>query len=262
MALPVHHGISREHQMHASDYAETPFDTLRAAFEALAAEPCPLSIPARELAGLIVPARDVALPEIKRAVWDKSARPAVKRALWAAVVRRAQAGDASWTLAAAGLAYPALAGKVLRACQANPADIHELQAEVLVEFLTALGQLDMDDPRVVDVAGWLAWRAFFASRAFRRAEAAAAAAGSVPLAHGTMPLFPAGHPDVVLARAVRAGVIDRDEADWIGRTCLEQEDPKAVAREYGIALSTFYRRRLEAGRKLAAAIESGDLPSL
>ncbi len=245
--------------MHTAEYDETPFDILRAAFNALLAEPCPMSVPAEELAGVLVTARAFTLPQIKRAVWDSGTRSAVKRALWAAVVRRAQAGDASWTLAAAGLAYPALAGKMLRACRTSPADTHEIQAEVLVEFLTALKQLDVDDPRVVDVPGWLAWRAFYASRAFRRSEAAATGAAAVRLPHSTMPLFPAGHPDLVLARAVRAGVIDRDEADWISRTCLDQQSAKAVAREYGMALSTFYERRVKAGHKLAAAIAAGDL---
>ena len=242
---------------------DTPFDTLRAAFNALTAEPCPMSIPAEELGGFIAPARELALPEVKRLLMAAGTRPAVKRALWNAVVRRAQAGDPSWTLAAAGLVYPALAGNVLRMCRRSEGDVHEIQAEVLVEFLTALRELDLEDPRVTDVAGHLVWRAFYGTRQFRRAEAAAAKRRpEIAESGAVMPLFPEGHPDLVLARAVAAGVIDRDEADWISRTCLDDESASVVAREYGMGLSTFYRRRVAAGHKLAAAIADGDLAAL
>ncbi|WP_034270870.1 hypothetical protein [Actinospica robiniae] len=241
----------------------TPFDTLRVSFDALIAQPCPMAVPAEELSGFISPARALALPEIRRLLMAPGTRPAVKRALWCAVVRRAQAGDASWTLAAAGLAYPGLAGNVLRMCRRSQVDVHEIQAEVLVEFLAALRELDVDDPRVTDVAGHLTWRAFYGTRAFRRREVAAARRRPDPAESGAaMPLFTEGHPDLVLARAVAAGVIDRDEADWISRTCLDAESASVVAREYGMGLSTFYRRRLAAGHKLAAAIADGDLDAM
>lgn len=243
-----------------TSFIETPFDTLRASFQLLLAEPCPMAVPAEEMAGFIAPAREVALPEIKRLLDATGTRPAVKRALWDAMVRRAQAGDPSWTLAAVGLSWRALAGKVLQMCRKSPADAHEIQAEVLTEFLVALREVNLADPRITDVGGWLAWRAFFASRNARRAEAAAAVdRRELPSHTAVMPLVPEGHPDLVLARAVAAGVIDRDEADWISRTCLDQENVKDVAAEYGMGLSTFYRRRVEAGRKLAAAIHAGDL---
>lgn len=241
----------------------TPFDTLRASFDALIAQPCPMVVPAEELAGFIAPARSLALPEIKRLLMAPGTRPAVKRALWNAVVRRAQAGDASWTLAAAGLVYPGLAGSVLRMCRRSQVDVHEIQAEVLVEFLAALRELDLGDPRVNDVAGHLVWRAFYGTRAFRRAENLAAGRRPEPAESVTArPLFAEGHPDLVLARALAAGVIDRDEADWISRTCLDEESATKVAREYGMGLSTFYRRRAAAGHKLAAAIADGDLAAM
>jgi hypothetical protein len=239
---------------------DTPFDTLRAAFEVLIADPCPMAMPADELTGFIAPARELALPEIKRLLMAPGTRPAVKRALWNAVVRRAQGGDASWTLAAVGLVYPALAGNVLRMCRRSEGDVHEIQAEVLVELLTALRELDLDDPRVTDVAGHLVWRAFYGTRQFRRDALAAAKHRPEQVeSAASMPLFTEGHPDLVLARALAAGVIDRDEADWISRTCLDQESATKVAREYGMGLSTFYHRRRAAGHKLAAAIAEGDL---
>jgi len=245
--------------MRTIDPSETPFDTLRHAFAALLADPCPLVIPAGELP-LPAPARDLSLSAVKKLLLDPSTAGAVKRSVWAAIVRRSQRGQSAWTLAAAGLAYPALAGRVLRVCRASAGDAHEIQAEILVEFLTALKDLDVEDPRVTDVAGWLAWRALSASKSFRRREARAAGCGA-GLPSAVIPLFPAGHPDIVLARAVHAGILTRREAEWISRTCLGEESAAAVAKESGIGVSTFYRARLEAGHKLAEAIESGELRS-
>lgn len=237
--------------------ADTPLDTLRRAFAALLEDPCPLVIPANELP-LLTGACDLSLSAAKTLLLDAGTASADKRAVWAAIVRRAQRGESAWTVAAAGLAYPALAGRVLRVCRAHPGEAEEIQAEILVEFLAALMDVDVEDPGIGDVAGYLAWRALNASQAFRRREAAAAGCGK-GLARAVIPLFPAGHPDIVLARAVRAGVVTRDEAEWISRTCLGEESAAQVAKEFGIGLSTFYRRRAEAGHKLAAAIESGDL---
>jgi hypothetical protein len=242
----------------AEQYAETPFDTLRNAFAVLLAEPCPLALSADEVGDVLPSIRELPLPQIKALLLNRSTRPRIKRGLWAAIVRRAQNGEPAWTLAAAGLTYPLLAGRVLRVCRASEGDIAEFQAEVLVELLAALKSVDVDDPAIGDFAGWLAWRAVNTSKSFRAREARAA--GHVKgLAPASAPLLPTGHPDLVLAHAVRAGVIDRAEADWISRTCLDQESAKAVAREYGMGLSTFYERRHKAGRKIAAAIESGDL---
>lgn len=243
--------------MSATGPTDTPLDTLRRAFAALLADPCPLLIPAGELP-FLTPARDLPLLEAKTLLLDAGTASADKRAVWAAIVRRSQQGQSAWTVAAAGLAYPALAGRVLRVCRAYPGEAEEIQAEILVEFLTALKNLDVADPGIGDVAGLLAWRALNASQAFRRREAAAAGCGK-GLARAVIPLFPAGHPDIVLARAVRAGVVTREEAEWISRTCLGEESAAAVAKEFGIGVSTFYRRRAEAAGKLAAAIESGEL---
>lgn len=243
--------------MRAAGPIDTPLDTLRHAFAALLADPCPLVIPAGELP-FLSPARDLPLPQVKALVLDPGTASADKRAVWAAIVRRSQQGQSAWTVAAAGLAYPALAGRVLRVCRAHPGEAEEIQAEILVEFLTALKILDVEDPGIGDVAGYLAWRALNASQAFRRREAAAAGRGA-GLPQAVIPLFPAGHPDIVLARAVRAGVVTRDEAEWISRTCLGEESAAQVAKEFGVGISTFYRRRAEAGRKLAEAIESGQL---
>jgi hypothetical protein len=246
--------------MHAADSYETPFDTLRHAFHALMADPFPLALPGADI-DVATATGDVPLAQIKSLLMAAGTGRAVKRRIWVQIVRRSQQGEAAWTVAAAGLAYPLLAGRVLRACRASAGDVDEFQAEVLVEFLAALKDVDVEDPRITDIAGWLAWRALNASKSFRHREAVAAGCGTgAPSA--VTPLFPAGHPDIVLARAVIAGIVTREEAEWISRTCLGEESAKDVAGEFGMGLSTFYRHRHEAGLKLAAAIDSGELHSV
>ncbi|MEU5996229.1 hypothetical protein ABZ837_00180 [Streptomyces sp. NPDC047197] len=63
---------------------------------------------------------------------------------------------------------------------------------------------------------------------------------------------PVGHPDEVLDRAVRRGVITPREADLIGRTRLEKEGLAELARRTGSGYLTCRTRRTEADERLAA----------
>jgi hypothetical protein len=85
----------------------------------------------------------------------------------------------------------------------------------------------------------------------RLAGRALPAAGSVP------PPRVAGHPDFVLARAVRAGVITVEEADLIGRSRLEGTPMRRIAAARGISPSWACRLRKDAETRLVAAIHSG-----
>jgi hypothetical protein len=146
-------------------------------------------------------------------------------------------------------------------CRNAPGDQSDIQAEIITEFLAAMKSIDVNDPGISDIAGWLCWRALNASRAFRVAEAASGI-GSGTLPGGVVPLFPAGHPDIVLARAVRLRVLTSREADLIGRSYLEREHYASVAADYGMPVSTFYRYRASAVRRLVEAIEAGVLSPL
>lgn len=124
------------------------------------------------------------------------------------------------------------------------------------------------------IAGWLCWRAFDAGKAFRDAERRVRdrqappprrdddpeASGRVlPLPSSIPPPVAPGHPDFVLARAVRAGVITRHEADLIGRSRLERVPMQAIADELGVSHSWACRLRKAAEARLVAAIHRDDL---
>ena len=249
-----------ENAVNATPFDATPLDCLRDAFQALLSEPCPPSLSGAEL-GLGLPARDIELPELKSILMSRTTRPEVKRAIWVQVIDHVRARESTWTVVAAGLAYPGLAGSVLRVCRNVPGDPSDIQAEIITEFLAALARIDVNDPDIGDIAGWLCWRALNASKAFRTAEAASGARSGV-LPRAVIPLFPAGHPDIVLARAVRAGVLTAMESDLIGRSYLQGEHYASLAADYGMAVSTFYRCRTNAVRRLVEAIESGILTPL
>lgn len=249
-----------ENAVNATSFDATPLDCLRDAFQALLSEPCPLSLSGAEL-GLGLPSRDIQLSELKVILMSRRTRPEVKRAIWAEVIDRSRAGQSAWTVVAAGLAYPGLAGSVLRVCRNASGDPSDIQAEIITEFLAALARIDVNDPNIGDIAGWLCWRALNASKAFRTAEVASGVRSGV-LPGAVIPLFPAGHPDIVLARAVRAGVLTAQESDLIGRSYLQGEHYTSVAASYGMSVSTFYRCRTNAVRRLVEAIESGVLTPL
>ncbi|MGE6738443.1 hypothetical protein ACQKIP_47180, partial [Streptomyces sp. NPDC059900] len=102
--------------------------------------------------------------------------------------------------------------------------------------------------------------------AYRRALAALYEAldAPAPVAHGfrsAPPKPPWGHPDFVLARAVRVGVLTRTEADLIGRTRLETDSVAGWARTHAKPPSTVYQARRRAELRLRAYLTQGQQPA-
>ncbi|WP_034261855.1 hypothetical protein [Actinospica robiniae] len=233
---------------------DLPLNVIRRAFATQLAAPRPLALDGA-LLGAGLPARVLPLHEIKSLLMSPQTPAAAKRALWGAVIARSKAGMSEWTTAALGLAYPGLATVFRRACKNGPGNWQDIQAELVTEFLVALGEIDVSDPQIHDVAGWLCARALSASWKARKAEETKAE--SLSSHSAAIGLFPAGHPDHVLEHAVALGVLTAQQADLIGRIYLEDEHHTALASRYGISVATLYRRRQEAVTALAAGIEDG-----
>lgn len=233
---------------------DLPLNVIRRAFATQLHAPRPLALDGA-LLGAGLPARVLALSEIKSLLMSPQTPGAAKRALWGAVIARSKAGMSEWSTAALGLAYPGLTAVFRRACKNAPGNWQDIQAELVTEFLVALGEIDVSDRAIHDVAGWLCARAVSASwKARKEQETVAEPLSSHSAAIG---LFPAGHPDHVLERAVALEVLSAQQADLIGRTYLEGEHHTTLARHYGISVATLYRRRQKAVAALAAAIEGG-----
>jgi hypothetical protein len=237
---------------------DSPLDAADAAFRLLCAGPRPLALHASRLApGL--PDRPVPVTELRVLLLHPATSPAARNAAWAELVRRSRAGDPAWTVALAGIAMPGLRRAIAALAPAYRGDPADLQAEVLAGFLAAVRALDLDDLEEVPLASRLCWAARRAGEHLAFADAAWSARRSDLADRGDAPDLPWGHPDLVLARAVRKGVLTPDQAELIGRNRLEGVPLAQIAAEAGISHSALCNRRRRAERAITDAIASGAL---
>ena len=106
---------------------------------------------------------------------------------------------------------------------------------------------------------WAAWRAG-QQHAYADADWSARRTGLDAWRDG--PDLPWGHPDFVLAAAVRHQVLTRGQARLIGRNRLEGVPLSQIAAETGISHSALCNRRKRAEKAIADAIKSGFLADL
>ncbi|GAB3456075.1 hypothetical protein GCM10027570_37240 [Streptomonospora sediminis] len=180
-----------------------------------------------------------------------------KDAVWRAVIARARMSQ-DWMCGAVGLAMPALKAVARRCSRGLSAEgVEEVDAEILAAFVAAVRAINTDYTNLV---WYLRCRAQRAGLRARRAHLAAVPvedAGDHPEA-GTVP-GGGGHPDDVLARAMRRGVLTAEEAELIGATRLEDTSLRALAEQSGAAYWALAKRRSRAEERLARALASGDL---
>ncbi|MDI2130571.1 hypothetical protein [Yinghuangia seranimata] len=233
-----------------------PFAHVEAAFTALAADPVPLVL---VVDGTNMPLGVLAARGLLPGRAETPAEWADR--VWAEILRQVRAGRTVWGVAAAGLALPGLRRIERRFGRLAADDRDDVQQELLAAFLAALHAVDADAPqvarsllRVADRAGH-AWAYRHRARAVaeRLGQTDAFAGGSV--SSGTLAgAAPVGHPDLVLARAVRAGVLDEAEGELIGTTRLGSDSCAQLASVSGTTPRMLQRRRRRAEERLADAL--------
>jgi hypothetical protein len=236
--------------------APEPFDAADTAFRLLCAGPRPLALHAAKVAAGL-PDRLVPVDELRVLLLHPSTSARARNQVWAELVRRARAGDPAWTVALAGIAMPGLrraVGSLAAAWRGDPAD---LQSEVLTGFLAAVRALDPGDLEAVPLASRLCWAGWRAGREMAFADAGWSARRRDLAEWRDGPELPWGHPDFVLAAAVREGILSREQAALIGRSRLEGVPLKQIAAETGTDLSGVYKRRRKAEKAIADAIANG-----
>jgi len=219
-----------------------PLASAGASFTWLVTPPQPLAVDGRFFQGM--PNRRIPLDELRDRLIRHRGPSRNRDAVWAYLVRRSRREGATWALACVGMALPGLYGVARRLSSRFPGDPFDVQAEVLSGFLRGLNGVDLARPHVFPRLRWAAYRQGHASLV-EALDAPTPMAGefwSVP------PRPPWGHPDLVLARAVRAGILHAGEADLIGATRLEEESVAdwAVRHEMTSAAAYKARRRAEA----------------
>jgi hypothetical protein len=230
-----------------------PLDDLETTLRLLCTGPKPLAVDGRTL-GHGLPRRMITLHELASVLMHPSTSHDAREAAWRLLVTRVRTGQDNAVIGACGVALPGLrkaAGRLARA-----ASRYDVQADLLEGFIKELATVDITKP---GICGRLCNAAHSTARAALRKQEAAAS-GEANFAPGsTLPPAPFGHPDFVLVRAVRAGVITVEEADLLGVTFLEHVPLAEYADRVGMTRWAAYRRRSQAKLKLKAAIESGRL---
>jgi hypothetical protein len=189
--------------------------------------PQPQAVDGRQL-GYGLPRRRIVLTELSAILMHPSCGTAAQDAAWRFLVVHARTGEDRWVVGAVGVALPGLRHRAHLLSKLSTGDLH---AALIEAFLKALNKVDINQPGIVNA---LLNAAFSGARAALR-DQEPAASGEANFAPGSaLPPPPYGHPDLILARAVRLGVITVEEADLIGGTYLEDTSLAAYAERNGL----------------------------
>ncbi|MEV6299890.1 hypothetical protein AB0M02_10850 [Actinoplanes sp. NPDC051861] len=225
---------------------EQPFDVAANSFRLLTTSPEPLSIDGAALGGGL-PARRIALSELAAILMHPSCGYPTSDRVWQLLIEQARAGGPAWVVGAVGVAMPGLRQGANR-LRHSAGDV---QAELLTAFVAALRTVK---PGGAKVAQRLLSTAFATARAALHAQEPIRTTALVPA-----PMKAAGHPDLVLARAVAAGVISAAEAELIGATRLEGVPVADYAAHVERSYWAVVKERSRAEERLVAAVQDGAL---
>jgi DNA-directed RNA polymerase specialized sigma24 family protein len=181
-------------------------------------------------------------------------QPVARDVVWRELVRLVRASGEPWPTVAVGLALPGLRTAAARLVRDYSGDPEDLDSELVTAFYEALAEADIDGPMVCAKLRATAYNQV------RRMRYGAMAYAARTRDLDTLPepsLTPAwdGHPDFVLASAVNASVITREEAELIGASRLDGTSLSAVAQRLGLPITTAWCRRKSAEARLTAWIK-------
>jgi hypothetical protein len=176
-------------------------------------------------------------------------------AAWRQLAHHARCWGPAWVVGAVGVAIPGLTRMAARLSYGAPELAEDIDSEMLAGFLQALRVGPIDPPRIWLRLCWAAWRAGLSAR---RNDTTVELPADLPTG-GSAPRRPYGHPDLILGRAVVAGIITRAQADLIGATRLGDVLVEQIAAEQGVCPSVIRMRRKRAERRLVRALAHGEL---
>ncbi|MFB9322737.1 hypothetical protein [Cryptosporangium minutisporangium] len=239
--------------MSARSWPSSPLAAAERAFVLLVQPPTHVGFDGRGVEGL--PEEIIPLERLRALLLSPQASAHVRDEVWRELVVRARRDGPAWVVAAVGVAMPGLRHAAGLLAAGWRGDTHDLDAELLTGFVARLTTIDLDPPRI---CGRLIDAGVRAARKARDAESDAQlvrAEATGPIA----PIYPWDHPELVLARAVAAGVLDVDEAHLIAETRLEGATLARAGARIGISagLGSAWRRKAE--QRLVDAIRDGDL---
>lgn len=220
-------------------------------FASLVQAPTPECFDARLIPGV---ERILPLDELRDLLKNEHLDTDTIDAVWRQLCRHAREWGEPWTTIATGVALPGLtlmAGKILHATRTRLDE--DVASEMMAAFLTALRTIDLAPPRLWLRLCWIAWRA---GADATRTEQASELPDDIPAGSRT-PTRPYGHPDLLLGRAVAAGVIPQHAADLISDTRLDHVLVEQLAAEQNVSPAVLRRRRRQWEARLVDALRQG-----
>ncbi|WP_117214367.1 hypothetical protein [Allorhizocola rhizosphaerae] len=223
------------------------------AFGLLTCEPAPLVFDARPVPGL--PNRTMPLDELRTLLVGEPHYVETTDAVWRQLAAHAREWGPEWVVGAVGVALPGLTRMAARIARAAPRHADDIDSELLAGFLQALKHAPLGPPRVWLRFCWSAWRAGVSVIKGEPTEELPA-----DLSTGSRsPALPYGHPELILGRAVAAGVVTAAQAQLIAETRFGDALMEQLATELGVPAPALRMRRRRAERAVAKAVLAGDL---
>ena len=223
------------------------------AFGFLTCPPAPLAVDGHLIAGL--PDRAIPLDELRVLILSRRFGLETTDGVWRQLIAHAREQGPAWVVGAVGVAMPGLRRIVSRLSRGHLRHADDIESEVLAGFLDALRGIDLEAPSVWVRLCWAAWRAGVTAR-----DVTSVVELPLDVDNGSRsPSRPYGHPDLVLGRAVAAGIITAAQAELIGATRLGDVFIDEIGHRQGLSAPVVRMRRRRAERILVAAIHRGDL---
>lgn len=174
----------------------------------------------------------ISVEDVRVTMLKRRTTPATVQAVCAHLIRMARARPNPWVTVATGMMIPSLKSVAGKFGRRYRGDRRDLDSEILTGFLQALADVDPDEPGLFTR---LYRAAFRRGRTECEHETRMAArhtelTGVVQGFHCESP----GNPDLVLAEAVRGGVITPRQADLVCGIHLDHGRRREVARSLGV----------------------------
>jgi hypothetical protein len=235
-----------------------PFAVLDRSFALLVCEPAPLTLDGRAV-GHGLPARPIPLDVVRGLLLHPSVGFDARDAALTWLVGRAQSQGGGWLVGLAGVLLPGIGRRVYPWCRAFPRLAGDLEAEALAGLLQAVRGWRLGEDRV---ASRLVWAAVRAAHRLLRSEAALRDWEATVGLGLEPPARQPAHGELLLGRAVAAGVLSRTDAELIAATRVEEVPLRTLAGRWGSGYEALRKRRRRAEIRLAGwLVEQRDVPT-
>lgn len=189
---------------------------------------------------------EISLAEIRRVLMDRETAPELADDLWSQLVALARTHGETGRLAVLWTMLPSLRGLAARFRTPGVKDARDIESEMVVSVLEAIGDVEPGRSRI---GGFLYWRARSRLHQLRVKGRHEEPVEDVEL---TARLTAQPEPDMnPLSEAVHQGVVTVSEADLINRTRLEGERLGSIAQRMGLGYHACRQRRARAEYRLA-----------